>query len=111
VYGLPLVANSWWDELEPPPAESSFTDENGRRTFVVIDLAVLPSHRRQGLGRRLVDELLRGRPEERATLSTTPSDTVVQEMYQRWGWQMVGKRPGGPGTTEPEFNIYVIALR
>lgn len=112
VYGLPLAATTgWWDGLEPPPAERGFTTETGDRTFAVIDLAVLPSHRRQGLGRRLVDELLRDRPEERATLLTTPSDTVVQEMYRRWGWHMAGTVPGGVGATEPVFNIYVIALR
>jgi ribosomal protein S18 acetylase RimI-like enzyme len=109
-YGLPLDERTgWWDGLRPPP-EQGFTTETGRRTFAVIDLAVLPSHRGRGLGRRLLDDLLAARPEERATLATDPAQKAVQEMYERWGWRMVGTTPGGARTTHPAFDLYVIAL-
>lgn len=110
-YGAPLTAGSrWWDGLEPA-ASADFVSESGGRTFAVIDLAVRPSHRHQGLGRRLLDELLAGRPEERATLATAPRDREIQAMYRRWGWRHVGRTPGEPGETEPWFDLYVIALR
>jgi ribosomal protein S18 acetylase RimI-like enzyme len=65
VYGLPLAANGdWWNGLAPDPGQG-FTTETGARTFAVIDLAVLPGHRGKGLGRQLMDELLRGRPGSR----------------------------------------------
>ncbi|TDD28234.1 N-acetyltransferase [Actinomadura sp. KC06] len=98
-YGAPLSAGSrWWDGLEP--AESAdFTSESGRRTFAVIDLAVRPARRGQGLGRRLMDELLAGRREERATLATAPDEHEIQSMYRRWGWRHVGRTPGRPGET------------
>lgn len=84
VYGLPLAPGSaWWDGLDPA-APDDFTIETGSRTFAVIDLAVVPEHRGQGLGRRLMDELLRHRPEERATLATNPARTSLQQMYERW---------------------------
>jgi ribosomal protein S18 acetylase RimI-like enzyme len=111
VYGLPLRSDtSWWDGLQPPP-ENGFTTETGSRTFAVIDLAVLPAHHGHGLGRRLMDELLRARPEERATLATNPRHRAVQAMYERWGWRRVGQVPGKDRTTQPQFDLYVIALR
>ncbi|WP_345432042.1 GNAT family N-acetyltransferase [Actinoallomurus vinaceus] len=111
VYGLPLAAGSgWWNGLTPDPGDG-FTAETGTRTFAVIDLAVLPDHRGQGLGRRLMDELLRGRHEDRATLATDPAETDNQAMYDRWGWRPAGQVPGGEHETSAAFDLYVIALR
>ncbi|MEU8346654.1 GNAT family N-acetyltransferase [Spirillospora sp. NPDC048832] len=110
-YGAPLPTGSpWWDGLEPSPPEG-FTVETGRRTFAVIDLAVRPSLRGSGLGRRLLDDLLGARPEERATLAAAPHEHEIQAMYRRWGWRHVGRTPGDEGETEPWFDLYVIALR
>lgn len=110
MYGAPLATGSrWWDGLEPEPP-AGFTAENGRRTFAIIDLAVRLSHRRQGLARRLMDQLLAGRPEERATLATAPHEHEVQAMYRRWGWRHAGRTPGSEGETEPWFDLYVITL-
>ncbi len=110
VYGLPLPERStWWHGLDPPrPAE--WTRETGSRTFALIDLAVHPDERGSGLGRRLVGELLGSRPEERTTLATDPHKPEVQRMYERWGWSKVGRVPGGPGTTQPVFELYVVGL-
>lgn len=110
VYGLPLAADSgWWNGLTPDPGDD-WTTETGTRTFAVIDLAVLPGQRVAGLGRRLMGELLRGRPEERATLATDPVETDNQKMYERWGWRPAGRVPGGEHTTSAAFDLYVIAL-
>jgi ribosomal protein S18 acetylase RimI-like enzyme len=110
IYGLPLSPRSgWWTDLDPTPPDG-FTTETGGRTFAVIDLAVLPAHRSHGLGRRLMDELLRGRPEERATLATSPREQELQQMYERWGWRRAGRVPGAEGETQPSYDLYVIAL-
>jgi ribosomal protein S18 acetylase RimI-like enzyme len=110
VYGLPLAAwSTWWTDIDPPkPAD--FTTETGTRTLAVIDLAVLPSHRGQGVAHRLMDELLAGREEERATLAAAPHEKDVQAMYERWGWRKAGSIPGSEDETEPWFDLYVIDL-
>lgn len=111
IYGLPLNEQTgWWNGLQPSP-EDGFTTETGARTFAVIDLAVLPTHRGHGLGRQLIDELLKSRPEERATLATDPREKAVQAMYERWGWRKAGRAPGSARETVPEFDLYVRALR
>jgi ribosomal protein S18 acetylase RimI-like enzyme len=109
-YGLPLQADTkWWDGLDPEP-EPRFMTEMGTRTFAVIDLGVMPELRGRGLGRRLMDELLAGRSESRATLAANPHNHTAIAMYERWGWQLAGRAPGGAGETEPEYDLYVIAL-
>jgi GNAT superfamily N-acetyltransferase len=110
-YGLPLSERTtWWRDLDPPrPAD--WTKETGTRTFALIDLAVHPDEQGTGLGKRLANELLGSRREDRATLATNPNKPDVQRMYERWGWSKVGRVPGGPGTTQPVYDLYVIALR
>lgn len=68
-----------------PSPEPEFTIETGSRTCAVIDLAVLPAYRGQGLARRLMTEFLNSRSEWRATLATDPRNRTVQAMYERWG--------------------------
>ncbi len=110
-YGYPIPPQThWWDGIEPPqPAD--FTRETGGRTFAVIELGVLPGYRGKGLGRRLIDELLRGRMEERGTLATHPDAVDVQRMYERWGWSKAGRAPTGPGAPCPYLDLYVLPLR
>jgi len=111
VYGLPLsVGTGWWNGLEPK-MPAGFVEENGSRTLAVIDLAVLPSERGKGLGRRLMSELLSSGPQERATLASAPHAVENHQMYERWGWHKVGQVPGSPGTTQPVFELYLIILR
>jgi ribosomal protein S18 acetylase RimI-like enzyme len=110
-YGYPIPAQTrWWEGIEPPQ-DDAFTRETGDRTFAIIELGVLPEFRGQGLGHHLVDELLRGRTEERATLATHPGAMRVQRMYEQWGWFKAGRAPGGPGAPCPYFDLYVLPLR
>ncbi len=109
-YGRPLAEDTkWWDNfLEPVPVE--VTSERSGRTFAVIDFGVAGSYRGRGLGRRLLDALLAGRSEERATLAVEPEADASQGIYQHLGWQVVGRLEGAPGDTAPYFDIYVLPL-
>lgn len=59
--------------------------------FEVVELAVLPEHRRHGTGRALHDLLLRDLPHERALLSTTADDAdPAVRLYRSRGWRRLG---------------------
>lgn len=63
----------------------------------VTTLAVRPSHRRRGVGRRLLRELLvaaRARGATAATLEVRTSNAAARELYRRVGFGPVGVRPG-----------------
>ncbi len=60
----------------------------------VIEWAVLPDRRGEGIGRRLLHELLAGRSEQWATLTVNPG-ADARAIYDRWGWRQVAStRPG-----------------
>ena len=46
------------------------------------------------------DLLLKGRPEERATLTVLPAASAAQAAYRKWGWRKVAQKrnplPGSP---------------
>lgn len=111
VFGYALPAGtSWWDGLAPAPAED-FTSEDGTRTFVLTEIEVRRDWQGHGIGRILNNMLLAQRQEERATLATGPQADAAQAIYERWGWQPIGKAPGTPGTYFPEYTLYMLPLR
>lgn len=61
--------------------------------FEFVELAVLPSHRGQGIGARLHDTLLAGLPHQRALLGTAddPSSPAVR-LYTSRGWRRLGRQ-------------------
>lgn len=83
-FGYPFVDGRWWAHSTPPPHEVLRASK-----FAVIELDVRKSHRGQGMGKRLLDELLAVRPEQFATLAAIP-DSQAHAMYLRWGWRKVG---------------------
>jgi len=93
--GLPLrPATSWWRDLTSALPEE-VTAEPAGRTFALVDLAVRPSWRRQGIGRTLHDLVLANRPEERASLTVPPSAAAAQRAFRSWGWQKVARTRTG----------------
>jgi len=63
----------------------------------VTNLAVHPAHRRQGIGRHLLGELFRlyrGRGAVRAALEVRPSNAEARQLYEDFGFQVVGMRKG-----------------
>jgi len=74
-----------WDALQPDLAR---TWVGGH--FELVELAVLPAHRRRGLGKTLHDRLLDG-IQRRCLLGTTDhvGDPAVQ-LYLRSGWKKLG---------------------
>lgn len=108
-WGWPLGVNSrWWESLESEP-EPGFTIEDGTRTFALSEIMVIRDWTGRGVAHALHDELLRGRPEKRATLLAEPDNVNAYRAYVRWGWQPVAKlRPRWPDA--PTFDVLVLPL-
>ncbi|MGW6412905.1 N-acetyltransferase family protein [Streptomyces vinaceus] len=89
-YGLPLGSGSgWWSGFLDTDLPEDFTREDARRTFVVMELAVLADRRGHGVGRALHAALLDGVTAERVTLTVRP-EAPAAAWYERLGYQLVG---------------------
>jgi len=89
-YGYQQPAGKWWRGADKPaPA-----DVKTGPTFAVMEWAVLPNRRGQGIGRTLMDELLAGRTEPYAVLTVNPA-ADARRLYEQLGWQHVAStKPG-----------------
>ncbi|WP_371619943.1 N-acetyltransferase family protein [Streptomyces sp. NBC_00454] len=89
-YGLPLASNTgWWTGFLDTDPPDEFTREDGHRTFVVMELAVLADQRGHGVGHALHNALLDGVTAERVTLTVRP-EAPAATWYERLGYQLVG---------------------
>ena len=70
--------------------------------WVIVDeahiatIAVYPDYRRRGIGEHILRETLKSAKEEgavRATLEVRAGNRAAQEMYRKFGFEMVGTRP------------------
>lgn len=90
-YGAPLrQSTSWWRDVTTPLAED-VTEEYPGRTFALMELAVRPAWRRQGIGWDLYNLILETRREERATTAIPPEATAARQAFQNWGWSRVAR--------------------
>lgn len=106
-FGGPLSANTrWWQGLVTP-VDPDLTRETGTRTFAFREIIVRLAQQRRGYAHRLHDELLAGRPEERATLLVR-TDNPARDLYLRWGWRIVGQLQPFPDS--PVFDSMVVDL-
>jgi GNAT superfamily N-acetyltransferase len=112
VYGYTLVAEvGWWDQVqwadgvrEGLPA--GYTEEDGTRTVVIPEIMVLAPYRRAGIARRLHDEFLARRKEQRAGLRVLPDNVPARTAYLAWDWRVIGLvRP------VPEAPLYECMLK
>jgi GNAT superfamily N-acetyltransferase len=99
IIGVPLPADTpYWIGLDPAPA-ADFVREDGTRSLATMELLVRAPWRGLGLSRRIHDELLVGRTEQRIAGSVEHSNPKLRSVYESWGYVYVGsKHPvhGGP---------------
>jgi GNAT superfamily N-acetyltransferase len=108
-WGWPLGPEAtWWTGLQQEP-ETGFTREDGTRTFALSEIMVCKAWTGRGIAHALHDELLKGRPEQRATLLVEPDNASAYRAYTAWGWQHVTQlRPGWPDA--PLFDVLILPL-
>ena len=85
----------YWPDLVVEALPAEVTDEWVGGHFEMVELAVSPDARRQGLGERLHDALLEGVAPRRALLGTDDADTPATRLYVRKGWRRLGELSPG----------------
>lgn len=106
-FSVPWTARSYRFELERNPVSQLFVAELDGHVigyiglWVLVDeghistLAVDPQHRRQGIATRLIEVGLRTLVErgvKLASLEVRESNEAAQELYARFGFEVVGRR-------------------
>lgn len=92
-YGYYLAPDTrWWANLQDVQLPLGETHEDGRRTFVIIELAVRSAWRRQQIATRLHSLLLEDVNAERVTLTVRPEPEAApaRRAYLAWGYRRVG---------------------
>jgi ribosomal protein S18 acetylase RimI-like enzyme len=76
--------------------------------YGICEIMVTPDYQRRGIAKRLHDELLRSRPEQRADLYVRKDNVAAQAAYRRWGWTKIGDVQPSPDA--PDFDEMILAL-
>ncbi len=69
----------------PPPLQKAWLEEH----FEFVELLVAPAYRGRGLGGRLHDRVLAGRPEPVALLTVRAENVLARRLYKKRGWQVL----------------------
>lgn len=106
-YALPAGAR-WWTNFIPEVDEEDLTVETGDRTFALNELMCVPEFEGRGLAYAAHTELMRARPESRATLLVDSNNNRAKALYQRLGYRTVGKLK--PFADSPDFDAMILPL-
>ena len=88
----------------------SFLDQNDATRAHLLSMWTAPTHRQQGIGRLLVNDVLdwaRGRDARTLQLMVTSNNEPAIRFYQRLGFTRTGRTepyPNDPGVTEYEMS-------
>ncbi len=93
VHGVTLPADrAWWVSLGGDRPDDAVKAAQAGEVFWLRELMVLPSHTNQGVGRRLHDAMVAGRPEPWTTLTCVFDNEPARSAYPRWGYEVFGGR-------------------
>ncbi|MGG6294274.1 N-acetyltransferase family protein [Leptolyngbya sp. AN02str] len=101
--GHSCLPGRWWADMIAQalgPERTKYWLADG---FEFVELAVIPSHQRRGIGGRLHDRLLTHLPHRTAVLSTMAGNGPAIALYQQRGWQ-----PLIPEFTYPHGRVDII---
>ncbi|MFF3097622.1 GNAT family N-acetyltransferase [Streptomyces cyaneofuscatus] len=103
VHGVTLTPDrAWWASIAGDlPADAKQAAE-ADDVFWLRELMVLPRATNQGIGRRLHDEMVGGRPESWTTLTCIVDNQPARSAYPRWGYEVVD----APIRHAPESPVY-----
>jgi ribosomal protein S18 acetylase RimI-like enzyme len=105
-WALPAYTR-WWTPLRHLVPDD-VTRETGERTVYIQEILVRRPWRGQGIARRLHDDFLAGRTEQRGLICVQPHNETARSAYLRWGWNPLTVVRFGEG--EPEFECLLKPL-
>jgi ribosomal protein S18 acetylase RimI-like enzyme len=88
-YGFTGRLGQWWSDRIAAAVSPELAAEWIGGHFEVVELAVLPDARNQGIGAALMQELMRDLANSRALLTTYADDRPAPRLYRRLGWQLL----------------------
>jgi len=103
-YGRPDTAADWNDVTDASEDIETFH----KNTFGLCEIMVREPWRGTGIARTLHDELMRDRPEARASLLVDETHPRVRATYERWGYRGVGQLR--PAEDAPQYDQMVLDL-
>ncbi|MEV7121806.1 GNAT family N-acetyltransferase [Kitasatospora griseola] len=94
-YGNTLTADDRYWKRMTEPLPHGFTEVS---TLVIKEIGLRTPWRGTGIARRIHDDLLAGRTEERVTLMVNPlaGDGKVQSLYESWGYEAINNQQPSP---------------
>jgi ribosomal protein S18 acetylase RimI-like enzyme len=97
-YGYTGTYGQWWTDS----VARALTDEQRAvwldpPHYEVVELHVVPSRQRAGIGSRLLAQLLSLQPHGRAVLSTQRGSRKARAFYAKNGWSELADVDFGPG--------------
>lgn len=84
-YGWTMAAGQWFSSATSEPPKTIL----GTQKFAVMEWMVRRPYRGHGIGRRLLDTVLRDRAEPYAILASNP-EAPARRIYERLGWRQCG---------------------
>lgn len=110
-FATPLGPDTaWWEDMVPPLPDH-YVEETGTRTLALNEILVRAPWRGIGVARRVHEELLAGRNEQRVTLLVNPlvADGRLQAVYEAWGYEQIATQQPFPDS--PVFAAMMRPLR
>jgi ribosomal protein S18 acetylase RimI-like enzyme len=98
------------DDQEPCGIAASFLDSNDAAKAHLISMWVAPTHRKRGVGKRLIDAVIewaRSRHAHTLCLMVTSNNQVAMRFYERLGFVRTGRTepyPNDPALVEYEMH-------
>ncbi|WP_433517837.1 N-acetyltransferase family protein [Nonomuraea sp. CA-143628] len=99
-FGFTMESGRWWGSATTPVPDGVVAVPK----LAVIELILRKEYRGNGVGKRLLSELLADRAEPYATLASHP-DAPAHAMYERWGWHVVGSSQPRPDSSTADFML------
>jgi ribosomal protein S18 acetylase RimI-like enzyme len=106
-YGRLDSVREWREVLSP--VDPSVRDYGADGTFGLCEIMVRLPWRGKGVARGIHDELMRQRPERRASLLVDHERPKVRALYEKWGYRGVGEMQPYPDS--PRYDALVLPLR